>query len=184
MTRISLIGMPGGGKSTVGRHLAKRLGLTFFDIDSVLEQRFGVTIKEFFGSQGESAFRDAEQAIILELLLQDDIILATGGGSVLREMNRIILRERSVVIYLKFSPEEIYKRLKNDTQRPLLQVADPMACIKSLYSFRDPLYQSTAHFVVDKGRPSVRATVHEILMQMKSAKVLTRHRVFFSRESS
>jgi shikimate kinase len=171
LTRISLIGMPGGGKSTVGRHLAKRLGLSFFDSDAVFEQRFRTTIKDFFGSEGEPAFRDAETAIISDLLEQNGLVLATGGGAILREENRTLLRERSVVVYLRSSPEEIYKRLKNDTQRPLLQVADPMARLKELHSQRDPLYQSTAHFVVETGRPSVQMLVNMIAMQLELSNV-------------
>lgn len=166
MMRISLIGMPGGGKSTVGRSLARHLRLPFFDSDSVFEEKFCISIKEFFERQGESDFREAEQDILLELLKKDDMVLATGGGAVLRDTNRILLHEHSTVVYLRSSPEEIYHRLKNDTQRPLLQVANPMDQIKNLYSYRDPLYKSTAHFIVDTGCLSMQDVVRDILIHI------------------
>ncbi len=164
--------MPGGGKSTVGRQLAKRLGRPFADSDAAFEHRIGNSIKCFFETRGEEAFRATEQAILAELLKADDLVLATGGGIVLRELNRRMLRERSTVIYLRSSPEELHRRLRHDTQRPLLQVADPLARLQELYAHRDPLYRSTAHFVIETGRPSVSMLVNMILMQLELAGVV------------
>lgn len=161
--------MPGGGKSTVGRQLAKRLGRPFADGDAVFEQRMGESIKCFFDTRGESAFRSVEQEILADLLRAEDLVLATGGGIVLREANRLALRERSTVIYLRSSPEELYRRLRHDTQRPLLQVPDPLGRLRELYARRDPLYRSAAHFVIETGRPSVPMLVNMILMQIELA---------------
>ena len=164
--------MPGGGKSTVGRQLAKRLGRPFADSDAAFEQRVGESIKCFFEKHGENAFRAAEQEILADLLSADDLVLATGGGIVLREANRRALRDKSTVIYLRSSPEELHRRLRHDTQRPLLQVADPLARLRELYAQRDPLYRSTAHFVIETGRPSVPMLVNMILMQLELAGIL------------
>lgn len=177
MTVISLVGLPGGGKSTVGRQLAKRVGAQFIDADTVLEERIGMPIRQFFERQGEAAFRDREEAVIDELTQtfaspRQARVLATGGGALLRPVNRERLHQRTTVIYLRSTPEELYRRLKHDTQRPLLQVADPLAKLKELYQQRHPLYEETAHYVVDTGRPTVGTLVNMILMQLEMAGLL------------
>lgn len=166
---IALVGMPGGGKSTVGRHLAKRLGWQFADSDTLIEKRIGCTIRAFFDSQGESRFRDAEEAVIDEISSAEGLVLATGGGVVLREHNRVALTSRCHVIYLRSSPEELFRRLRHDTARPLLQVADPLARLRELFEERDPLYREVSHFVVETGRPSVASLVNMVLMQLELA---------------
>jgi shikimate kinase len=164
--------MPGSGKSTVGRQLSRRLGLPFFDSDHVLEQRLGCSIRDYFAQQGEGAFRALEEQVIAELSSGQPAVIATGGGAVLREANRRNLREHGQVIYLRSTPEELYRRLRHDTQRPLLQVADPLARLKSMFSERDPLYREAAHFQIETGRPSVPTLVNMILMQLELAGVL------------
>jgi len=176
---ISLIGLPGGGKSTVGRQLARRLNARFVDSDAVLEERIGMPIRSYFEQYGEAAFRDIEEAVIDELLAAQPHdakmqVIATGGGAVLRPANRARLREGSTVVYLRSSPDELYRRLRHDTQRPLLQVADPMAKLRELYEQRHPLYEQTAHYTVDTGRPSVGALVNMIMMQLDVAGVIPR----------
>ncbi|CAG1016832.1 shikimate kinase [Burkholderiaceae bacterium] len=161
--------MPGGGKSTVGRQLAKRLQLPFADADLVIEQQLGCSIRDFFAREGEDRFRDLEQDAIDRLTTAGEGVLATGGGVVLREANRRVLRDRTTVVYLRSTPEELIRRLRHDTQRPLLQVADPAARLRNLFEERDPLYRSTAHFVVETGRPSVQTLVNMILMQLELA---------------
>lgn len=169
---ISLVGMPGGGKSTVGRHLAKRLGWRFVDSDHVIEQRIGCSIREFFDREGEAAFRDIEQDVIDELVIQPRSVIATGGGAVLMEANRHRLNDATTVVYLRSTPEELFRRLRRDTQRPLLQVRDPLGKLRELFGQRDALYRRTAHFVIETGRPSVPTLVNMILMQLELAGVL------------
>jgi shikimate kinase len=166
---IAFVGLPGGGKSTVGRQLAKRLGWPFFDSDSVLERRLGTSIRAYFEQRGEAAFRDVEAAVIDELTAAPHTVIATGGGAVLRAENRQRLHDRCRVVYLRSSPEELYRRLRHDTSRPLLQVADPLARLRELYAQRDSLYRETAHYVVETGRPSVGALVNTVLMQLELA---------------
>jgi len=166
--RIALVGMPGGGKSTVGRQLAKRLGVPFVDSDAVIEQRLHESIRSFFEREGEAPFRDLEEEVIAELLATPaGGVMATGGGAVLRESNRNALHDRSTVVYLRSTPEELFRRLRHDTQRPLLQVNDPLARLRELYTQRDPLYRRVAHFVVETGRPSIATLVNMILMQLE-----------------
>jgi shikimate kinase len=166
---IALVGMPGSGKSTVGRHLARQLGLRFVDSDTVLEQRLGATIRDWFAQHGEAAFRDEEQHVIDELTRQGGAVLATGGGAVLRPANRDALHHRAQVFYLRSTPEELFRRLRNDTQRPLLQVADPQRKLRELYRERDPLYRRTAHYTVESARPSVPGLLNMVLMQLELA---------------
>jgi shikimate kinase len=161
--------MPGGGKSTVGRHLARRLGLAFTDSDSVIEHRIHESIRSFFEREGEQAFRDVEQQVVAELCSSSQGVLATGGGIVLRETNRIALRDATTVVYLRSTPEELFRRLRHDKQRPLLQVADPLSRLRQLHAERDPLYLKTAHFIIETGRPSVPMLVNMILMQLELA---------------
>ena len=164
---ISLIGLPGSGKSTVGRQLARRLQLPFVDSDQAIEARLGCPIREFFEREGEARFREIEAEVIDTLTQQGPGVLSTGGGAVLRAENRQHLRSRGRVIYLKSHPEELIRRLRHDTNRPLLQVADPMAKLRELFATRDPLYRQTAHFVVETGRPSVATLVNMIVMQLE-----------------
>jgi shikimate kinase len=169
---VFLVGMPGSGKSTVGRQLSRRLQLPFFDSDHLIEQRLGCSIREYFAREGEAAFRDLEEQVLAELAQGADAVVATGGGAVLREANRNALRGGGKVIYLRSSPEELYRRLRHDTNRPLLQVADPMAKLRTLYDERDPLYRETAHFQIETGRPSVPTLVNMIVMQLELAGLL------------
>jgi shikimate kinase len=166
-SRITLVGLPGSGKSTVGRQLARRLQLAFSDSDHVIEQRIGCSIRDYFDREGEAAFRDLEQAVIQELAQAGPGVLATGGGAVLRPANRELLRQAGQVVYLRSTPEEVFRRLRHDVNRPLLQVADPLERLRSLYDERDPLYRETAHFVIETGRPSVSTVVNMIVMQLE-----------------
>jgi len=166
---LSLVGMPGCGKSTVGRHLARQLGLKFVDSDTEIERRISMPIKDFFAQQGEDAFRNIEQDVIDELTRQAGVVLATGGGAVLRPSNRDALHSRSHVFYLRSSAEELTRRLRHDTHRPLLQVADPQKRLRELFRERDPLYRRTAHFVVESARPSVPGLLGMVLMQLELA---------------
>jgi shikimate kinase len=169
---IGLIGLPGSGKSTVGRQLARRLQLPFFDSDHVIEQQLGCSIREYFEREGEDRFRDVEESVIGELTLNPQCVLSTGGGVVLRPANRQQLHERGRVVYLNSSPDELFRRLRHDMNRPLLQVADPLSRLRNLHAVRDPLYRQTAHFIIETGRPSVATLVNMIIMQLELADVL------------
>lgn len=164
---IVLVGLPGSGKTTIGRQLARRLHLPFVDSDQVIEQRLGCSIREFFEREGEPAFRDVEQAVIDELTLQAACVLSTGGGAVLRPLNRVHLKSRGKVFYLRSTPDEVFRRIKHDRSRPLLQVADPMQKLRDLFAQRDPLYREVAHFVIETGRPSVSTLVNMIMTQLE-----------------
>jgi len=169
---ISLVAMPGGGKSTVGRQLARQLGLHFHDVDGVIEERIGCPIRVFFDREGEPRFRDIEQQVVAELVALPNVVIATGGGAILRAENRAALHDHTTAIYLRSSPEELFRRLRHDTRRPLLQVADPLGKLRELYAVRDPLYRQTSHFVIETGRPSVPALVSMILMQLELAGIV------------
>ena len=170
---ISLVGLPGSGKSTVGRQLARRLQLSFLDSDHVIEERLGCSIRDYFEREGEASFRDVEASVIDELSRLESGVLSTGGGSVLRLANRQCLRERGHVVYLRSSPEELFRRLRHDVNRPLLQVPDPLGRLRDLYAQRDPLYRETAHFVIETGRPSVSTLVNMIAMQLELAGIIS-----------
>ena len=169
---IALVGMPGCGKSTVGRHLARQLGWRFVDSDHEIERQIGGSIRTFFEQQGEAAFRDLEQQSIAALTQQPATVLATGGGAVLRLANRLALRAGCKVVYLRSSPEELFRRLRHDTQRPLLQVNDPLKRLRELFHQRDPLYRDACDYVIETGRPSVPNLVNMILMQLELAGVI------------
>jgi len=166
---IIFVGLPGSGKTTIGRQLARRLGLPFVDSDHVIEHRLGCSIREFFAREGEDSFRDVEQQVLDDLTQTHKGVIATGGGSVLREANRRHLRERGHVIYLRSTPEDVFRRVRHDTARPLLQVDDPLSRLRTLFEARDPLYRDAAHFVIETGRPSVATLVNMIVMQLELA---------------
>ncbi len=172
MSVIAIVGMPGSGKTTVGRHLARRLGRQFVDSDHELERELGCTVKQYFEVHGEASFRDAESAVLARLCEDagkeaniSGIVLATGGGAVLRPENRACLRAQAWVVYLRSSPVELAKRLRYDKTRPLLQGGHAGERLQNLFEQRDHLYQEAAHFSVDTGRPSVHMLVNTIAMQ-------------------
>ena len=168
--RCALVGMPGSGKSTVGRQLARRIGVPFVDLDHHLERTIGTTIRSYFETEGEARFRDLESEVLAEVISQPGgLVLSTGGGVVLRPANRDALRQLGNVLYLRASPEEIYKRVKHDNTRPLLQGGNPMLKLRELYAQRDALYRETAQYVIETGRPSVSTLVNMVMMQLEMA---------------
>lgn len=166
---MALVGLPGSGKSTIGRHLARSRGLEFIDSDHVIETRIGCSIREYFEHAGEPAFRDIEAEVIADLAARPSIVLATGGGAVLREENRRALRAGKRVVYLRATPDDLARRLSRDTTRPMLQVADPRQRLRELFAQRDPLYRECAHFTVDTARKSVPMLVGLVSMQIDLA---------------
>lgn len=169
--------MPGCGKSTVGRHLARQLKLRFLDVDHEAERRIQMSVRQYFEHHGESAFRDLEEQVLADLLDGQPAVVSTGGGTVLREANRQRLQRLSTVIYLRSTPEESFRRLRHDTQRPLLQVPDPLRKLRELFAQRDPLYRQAAHYVIETGRPSVPTLINMILMQLELAGMVDPARV-------
>ncbi len=172
MGLISLIGLPGGGKTSTGRQLARRLNRAFEDSDAVIERQLGESIRSFFEREGEARFRDVEEAVLHDLVRNFSGVLATGGGAVLRCANRAQLREHSTVIYLTATPESLMRRLRFDSKRPLLQTDDPLGRLRELYAQRDPLYRETAHFHIATGRPPVSVLVTMMLTQLELAGVV------------
>jgi shikimate kinase len=164
---IFLIGLMGAGKSTVGRMLAKRLGKTFFDSDHEIEKRCGVKIPTIFEMEGEEGFRKRESAVIKDLTQIQDIVLATGGGSILLSENRTYLHENGYVVYLRANPHELWVRTRNDKGRPLLNTPDPQKKLKELFDIRDPLYTSIAHQTVETGKPNVNQLTNKLVMQLE-----------------
>lgn len=156
----------------MGRQLARRLQLPFVDSDHAIEERLGCSIREYFEREGESRFRDIEQEVIDKLTQNHGGVLSTGGGSVLRPLNRANLHSRGKVVYLKSTPDELFRRLRHDLNRPLLQVSDPLGRLRDLFVARDPLYRETAHFLLETGRPSVATLVNMIIMQLELAGVV------------
>ena len=174
---LAFVGMPGCGKSTVGRQLARQLQMRFADSDTEIERRLGVGIRDWFAEHGEESFRDVEREVIDDLTRRRDVVLATGGGAVIRAENREALHARCKVIYLRSTPEELFRRLRHDTRRPLLQVADPLRKLRELFRDRDPLYRRCAHFVVEAARPSVPSLLGMVLMQLELAGLVDPNRV-------
>lgn len=152
---LILVGMMGSGKTTMGRVLARHLGKVFVDSDKEIQQRTGVTIPHIFDIEGETGFRQRETAVIADLVGGDNMVLATGGGVVLAEQNRVLLQHNGIVIYLKASVHDLWLRTRNDRNRPLLQTTDPHAKLTELHHQRDPIYQQIADIVIKTGRQSV-----------------------------
>ena len=168
---VYLVGMMAVGKTTVGRHLASRLDFTFHDTDQVIESRAGADISWIFELEGEERFRDREEQVIEELTRRDRVVLATGGGAVLREANRAVLRERGVVIYLRSGVDLILERTRSDRRRPLLQVDDVREQIETLTAERGPLYDSVAHLAITVDRRTPKAIASDILDLLKGPRV-------------
>ena len=165
-----LVGMPGCGKSTAGRQLARHLGWRFVDSDTEIEHEIGGPIRAYFDLHGEESFREVEQRVIERLTKPERLVLATGGGAVLRPSNRQAMAQPgNQVVYLRATPEDLARRLRHDTQRPLLQGGDPLRKLRDLFRQRDPLYREVAGFVIDTGRTSVPTLVNLLSMQLEMA---------------
>lgn len=163
---LFLVGMMGAGKTTAGRLLAQQLGKTFVDSDEEIQQRTGVTIPHIFDVEGEAGFRQREASVIQDLAKRDNIVLATGGGAVLSEQSRDVLRDNGIVVYLKSTVADLWQRTRHDRNRPLLQTADPRAKLKELYELRDPLYTQVADLVMPTGKQSVHSMVSQLQQEI------------------
>jgi len=160
---LILVGMMGSGKTTLGRALAKHFGKSFVDSDEEIIKRTGVTIPHIFDVEGEAGFRLRESAVIGDIVGRNNLVLATGGGAVLAEQNRIKLQQNGIVIYLKASVHDLWQRTRHDRNRPLLQTDDPYAKLTELFSQRDPLYQQVADIVAISGKQSAHSLMLRIV---------------------
>lgn len=168
MSNIILVGPMGAGKSTIGRLLAKELRLPFRDSDKEIEQRTGASIPLIFDVEGELGFREREHAAIKDICQMRGVVLATGGGAVLRQDNRQLLRASGRVIYLCTSVEQQLDRTSRDRNRPLLQTANPREILTSLMAVRDPLYREVADIIILTDERPPRLVVVEILGQLQA----------------
>ena len=164
---IFLVGLMGAGKTSVGRLLAKHFGKTFYDCDHEIERRTGVKIPVIFEIEGEAGFRAREAVVLRELAALSNIVLATGGGAVLREDNRRALVENGAVVYLRASIDDLWQRTRHDRNRPLLQTGDPRTKLEELYAQRDPLYRQVASLVMDTGNQSLRSLVNRLEQRLR-----------------
>jgi shikimate kinase len=165
---VFLIGPMGAGKTTIGRHLATLLHKQFVDVDHEIEKRTGVTIPVIFEIESEAGFRRRESAIIDELTRGRDMVLATGGGAVLMEENRRVLKERGTVVYLQADIETLVERTRRDRNRPLLQTDDPRGKIEELLRQREPIYREVAHVIVDTGQRAPSSVARDIVARLKA----------------
>jgi len=165
---LILVGMMGSGKTTVGRALARHLGKAFVDSDEEIQKHTGVTIPHIFDIEGEAGFRQRETAAIRDLVVRDNIVLATGGGVVLADQNRESLQQNGIVVYLKASVHDLWQRTRHDRNRPLLQTADPHAKLAELFMQRDPLYQQMSDIVIQSGKQSAHALMLHLAEEIEA----------------
>ncbi|WP_347988022.1 shikimate kinase [Methylomonas sp. AM2-LC] len=169
MENIYLIGLMGVGKTTIGKQLAKALHRPFYDSDKIIEQSTGTSISTIFSYEGEEGFRIREQSVIAELTALQGIVMATGGGAILKAENREAIKQTGFVVYLYCSIDKILYRTRHDTQRPLLQTANPKQRLQSLLAQREPLYKECANFKIDSGSIPGKTVVKTILQQYRTA---------------
>lgn len=167
-TNIILIGMMGAGKTTIGKALANALNKEFIDSDHEIQKRTGVKIPVIFEIEGEAGFRKRESETLSDLVNKENVVLATGGGAVLNSGNRQLLRRSGIVIYLRASVNDLYRRTRYDKNRPLLQTDNLYARLSELYGQRDSLYRETAHLIVDSGKQGIRFLVQKLINKLIS----------------
>jgi shikimate kinase len=168
---VYLIGLMGAGKTTIGRQLAKALEVPFYDSDKAIEDKTGVDIPTIFEFEGEEGFRIREQKMIQQLSNLNGIVLATGGGVVLKKENREALKKNGFVVYLQCSVERILQRTRRDKQRPLLQTENPKERIKQLLEQREMLYLSCSDYKIDTGKIQSKEAVKRIIKQFQIVKM-------------
>jgi shikimate kinase len=166
--RVFLVGPMGAGKTTIGKYLAQHLKLRFADTDTEIEERTGADIPWIFDVEGEEGFRDREQRVVEEMTHWDDLVLATGGGVVLRPENRRALAARGFVVYLYATVDEQVRRTRKDRQRPLLQHGDPEQVLRELMSVRDPLYREIADHIIVTDSSSPRTVAQRLLRELQA----------------
>lgn len=163
---IFLVGMMGAGKTTIGKALAYALGKKFIDSDHEIQERTGVKIPVIFEIEGETGFRKRESEVLQELVKRENIVLATGGGAVLDRKNRELLAQNGMVVYLRASVNDLYRRTRHDKNRPLLQTQNLYAKLTELYTQRDDFYRETAHLIIDSNKQGVRYLVQKLINKL------------------
>ena len=163
---IILIGPMGSGKSTIGNIIARRLHREFQDSDQYIEKRTGVDIARIFDIEGEQGFREREANALQELLAHDNRVIATGGGSVLREDNQKLLKQRGFIVFLDTSVKQQLQRLRRDKKRPLLQTENPRKRLEALFEQRHPIYLDLADLAVKTDKRVARRLAADIIAQL------------------
>ncbi len=166
---IVFVGPMGAGKTTIGKILAKELGYDFYDSDKEVERRTGANIPWIFDVEGELGFRNRESQVIEVLADLKSVVLATGGGAMMREVNRDSVKKTGFVVYLNTSVEQQYKRTHKDKNRPLLQGGkDARQVLSELYALRDPIYREVADVVIDTDKKSMKGIVKDIISAIEN----------------
>ncbi|MEC8158587.1 MAG: shikimate kinase [Pseudomonadota bacterium] len=168
--RVFLVGPPGAGKSTVGKHLAGHLQAAFFDLDEVIQERAGADIPWIFDVEGEAGFRDRETAVINDFASIDNVVIATGGGVVLRPQNRSVMSSASTVVYLEASLSTLVSRTEGKTKRPLLVGKDARQVLQEIMAVREPLYREVADITVISTGDSAKRLAGAIAKKLKTFK--------------
>jgi shikimate kinase len=166
---IILIGFMGSGKSSIGKRVAKKLGFQFLDTDHLVTERAGESITDVFAHRGEAAFREMETSVLISLGHLTRCVVSTGGGIVIREENRVLLREMGFVVGLTATEEVIFERVSRNDKRPLLQTEDPRTTLSELLEARRPFYRDTAHFTLDTTSLPHAEAAEEIVKEARQA---------------
>lgn len=172
--RVVLVGPMGAGKTTIGRFVANEIGFDYLDSDAEIERVTGADIPWIFDIEGEEGFRRRESAMISSLLGRDGVLIATGGGAILKPENRHAIKENAYVVYLKTGVEAQLQRTRKDRRRPLLQTDDPRAVLERLAQERNPLYDEVAHWIADTDGRSIKQVGQGIVRHLQTLDVLCR----------
>jgi shikimate kinase len=170
MKNIVLTGFMGTGKTEVGRELARLLDTKLIDVDAEIERSLKMTINEIFKQFAEPGFREIETGVIKKISENKNIIISTGGGAVLKQENMDIFRKNGIIVCLTAAPETILKRTSNNTERPLLQVENPLGKIKELLSYRKPFYEK-ADVIIDTEGKTPLQIAEEIIEKIRNSKL-------------
>ena len=170
VTKIILVGMMGAGKTTIGKLLSNQLAFNFIDLDRRIEEKSGVKINTIFEIEGEEGFREREYLALNEALAEEKVIISTGGGVVVKDINRsLIQKSEAMVVYLKASLDILLSRLKNDTTRPMLNKDNKLLSLQKLLSEREPFYENLADFIIDTSHLKTNDVLKTITEKMESS---------------
>ena len=169
VTKIILVGMMGAGKTTIGKLLSNQLAFNFIDLDRMIEEKSGVKINTIFEIEGEEGFREREHSALNEALAEEKVVISTGGGVVVKDINRsLIQKSEAMVVYLKASLDILHGRLKNDKTRPMLNKDNKLLSLQKLLSEREPFYVNLADFIIDTSHLKTNDVLKTITEKMES----------------